>query len=65
MWFYIQTWLPLLTIALTAAIYFSVASFIMGQARPQASYSCKTDRLQTIGLKRRTSVFGALEPIRT
>jgi hypothetical protein len=30
-----------------------------------SSYSCKTDRLQTIGLKRRTSVFGALEPIRT
>ena len=36
MWFYIQTWFPLLTIALTAAICFSVASFIMGQARPQA-----------------------------
>jgi hypothetical protein len=36
MLFYIQTWLPLLTIALTAAICFSVASFIMGQARPQA-----------------------------
>ena len=35
-WFYIQTWFPLLTIALTAAICFSVASFIMGQARPQA-----------------------------
>ena len=30
-----------------------------------SSYSCKTDRLQTIGLKRRTSVFGALEPIQT
>ena len=26
---YIQTWLPLLTIALTAAICFSVTSFIM------------------------------------
>jgi len=36
MWFYIQTWFPLLTIALTAAICFSVASFIMGQTRPQA-----------------------------
>jgi hypothetical protein len=36
MWFYIQTLLPLLTIALTAAICFSVTSFIMGQARPQA-----------------------------
>jgi hypothetical protein len=35
MWLYIQTWLPLLTIALTAAIYFSVTSFIMGQAKPQ------------------------------
>jgi hypothetical protein len=33
MWLYIQTWLPLLAIALTAAICFSVASFIMGQAR--------------------------------
>jgi hypothetical protein len=30
MWLHIQTWLPLLTIALTAAICFSVASFIMG-----------------------------------
>jgi hypothetical protein len=30
-----------------------------------SSYSCKTDRLQTIGLKRRTSVFGALGPVRT
>jgi hypothetical protein len=36
MWFYIQTWLPLLTIALTAAISVSVASFIMGQTRSQA-----------------------------
>jgi hypothetical protein len=36
MWFYIQTFFPLLTIALTAAICFSVTSFIMGQARPQA-----------------------------
>jgi hypothetical protein len=35
MWFY-MTWLPLLTIALTAAICFSVTSFILGQARPQA-----------------------------
>jgi hypothetical protein len=31
MWFYIQMWFPLLTIALTAAICFSVVSFIMGQ----------------------------------
>ena len=36
MWLYIQTWLPLLTIALTAAICFSVTSFIMGQAKPEA-----------------------------
>jgi hypothetical protein len=36
MWFYIQTWFPLLTIALTAAICFSVATFIMGQTRPHA-----------------------------
>jgi hypothetical protein len=36
MLFYIQTWFPLVTIALTAAICFSVASFIMGQARLQA-----------------------------
>jgi hypothetical protein len=35
MWFYIQTWFPLLT-TLTAAICFSVATFIMGQTRPQA-----------------------------
>ena len=30
---YMQTWLPLLTITLTAAIFFSVASFIMGHAK--------------------------------
>jgi hypothetical protein len=35
MWFYVEMGLPLLTIALTAAICFSVVSFIMGQARPQ------------------------------
>jgi hypothetical protein len=35
MWVYIQTLLPLLTIALTAAICFSMVSIIMGQARPQ------------------------------
>jgi hypothetical protein len=35
MWFYVQMWLPLLTVALTAAICFSVASFIMGQPKPQ------------------------------
>ena len=34
MWFYVQMWLPLLTVALTAAICFSVASFI-GQPKPQ------------------------------
>jgi hypothetical protein len=31
---YVQTWLPLLTITLTAAICFSVASFLMGHAKP-------------------------------
>jgi hypothetical protein len=36
MWLYVQTWLPLLTIALTAAVCFSVSSFIIGQARPLA-----------------------------
>jgi hypothetical protein len=35
MWFYVQMWFPLLTIALTAAICFSVASFIMGRPKPQ------------------------------
>jgi len=30
---YLQTWLPLVTVALTAAIFFSVASFIMGHAK--------------------------------
>ena len=33
MWFYVQMWFPLLTITLTAAICFSVVSFIMGQPR--------------------------------
>jgi hypothetical protein len=32
MWFYVQMWLPLLTVALTAAICFSVASFIMARS---------------------------------
>ena len=36
MWLHIQTWLPLLAVALTAAICFSVTSFIMAQERPQA-----------------------------
>jgi len=35
MWFYVQMWFPLLTIALAAAICFSVVSFIMGHAQPQ------------------------------
>ena len=30
---YLQTWLPLVTVTLTAAIFFSVASFIMGHAK--------------------------------
>jgi len=35
MWLYVQTWLPLLSISLTAAICFGVASFVMGQAKPR------------------------------
>ncbi len=35
MWFYVQTWYPLFIIALTAAICFSVVSFIMAQSKPQ------------------------------
>ena len=35
MWFYVQMWLPLLTIGLTAAICLSVVSFMMGQPKPQ------------------------------
>ena len=31
MLFYVQMWFPLLTVALTAAICFSVVSFIMGR----------------------------------
>ena len=31
---YLQTWLPLVTVTLTAAIFFSVASFLMGHAKP-------------------------------
>jgi hypothetical protein len=33
MWLYVQPWFPTLTIALTAAICFSVGSFIMGRAK--------------------------------
>ena len=32
MWFYVQMWLPTLAVALTAAICFSVVSFIMGRS---------------------------------
>ena len=35
MWVHVQMWFPLLTIALTAAICFCVASFIMGYTKPQ------------------------------
>jgi len=38
MWFYIQMWLPVWTVALTAAICFSVASFIMGRSVPGLLY---------------------------
>jgi hypothetical protein len=34
MWSYVQMLYPLLTIALAAAMCLSVASFIMGQAKP-------------------------------
>jgi hypothetical protein len=30
---YVQTWLPLLTVTLTAAIFFGVASLMMAHAR--------------------------------
>jgi hypothetical protein len=32
MWFYVQMWLPVWTVALTAVICFSAASFIMGRS---------------------------------
>ncbi len=35
MWSYVVTWLPLLSISLTAAICFGVASFVMGQVKPR------------------------------
>jgi hypothetical protein len=31
---YIQTWLPLVTITLTAAIFFAFASFMVARAKP-------------------------------
>jgi hypothetical protein len=37
MWLYVQMWFPLLMVALTAAICFSVVSFIMGHAKLPAS----------------------------
>ena len=44
----------------------SVIHHATGKASGISSwYSCQTDRLQTICLKRRTSVFGVLGPIRT
>jgi hypothetical protein len=35
MWLYVQTWLPLVTVSLTAAICFGVASFVIGHAEPR------------------------------
>lgn len=37
MWLYVQTWYPILTVALTAAICFSVTSFIDGSERKASS----------------------------
>jgi hypothetical protein len=34
MWLYLQTWVPLLTVSLTAAIRFSVAPFVMSHEKP-------------------------------
>jgi len=45
MWFYVVTWLPLLSISLTAAICFGVALFVMGQVRwPSLAYAVQTAR---------------------
>jgi len=35
MWFYLQTWWPLLTIVFAAAICFGVVSIMMGQTKLQ------------------------------
>ena len=35
MWPFIQTWLPLLGIILTASVCFAAASFFMTRTRPQ------------------------------
>ena len=35
MWLYFQTWLPLLSVSLTAAICFGVAAFVMVQPKPR------------------------------
>ena len=31
---YTQAWLPLVTVTLTAAIFFAVASFVLARAKP-------------------------------
>ncbi len=36
MWPYLQMWFPVLTIALSAAICVSIASFFMRQGKPHA-----------------------------
>jgi hypothetical protein len=48
MW--LQTWLPLLAVALTAAICFSVTSFIMGQARPQLRRDREAERVRSLAI---------------
>ena len=46
MWLYVQMWFPLLMVALTAAICFSVVSFIMGHAkhRPPHEWMAPTSK---------------------
>jgi hypothetical protein len=34
MWPYLQTWFPILIVALAATICFSVATFVMSQEKP-------------------------------
>ena len=67
MWPYLQVLVPLCAVGLAGALYWRrfIHLRTLKISRISSWCSCQTNRLQTICSKRRTSVFGALGPIRT
>ena len=66
MWPYLHVLVPLCTVALRAVYWRRVIHLrTLKTSGISPWYSCQTDRFQTIGSKRRNSVFGAVGSIRT